>query len=119
MLDPDRDRPRRLGAMHLGEPYGVGVPQPPPPGVSMRRTSPAFIRSVHLSASRSAHASLPPGRSQFSPGAPGSPPARPYGRDTRRSVMRLTVTSSSMSTSRSIPSPPGCRAVPPLPDRSR
>lgn len=56
-----------------------GDPQPPPPGVSIRRTSPAFSWIVHLSGRRSARFSSPPGRSQFSPTAPGSPPAKPHG----------------------------------------
>ena len=37
----------------------IGSPHPPPPGVSMCRTSPAFIRMVHLSGSRSARSSSP------------------------------------------------------------
>lgn len=43
------------GAVESGKTdYGSdgGVPHPPPPGVSIRRTSPAFRRSVHLSGSR-------------------------------------------------------------------
>jgi hypothetical protein len=59
----------------------------------MRRTSPTFMRIVHLSGRRSAWPSSPPGSSQFSPGATGSPTARPQGRDTRRSVISETVTS--------------------------
>ena len=39
--------------------------------------------------------SSPPGSSQFSPTAPGSPPASPHGCDTRRSVISDTVQSSS------------------------
>lgn len=66
-------------------------PQPPPPGVSMRRTSPARSSTVPLSSSRWARDSSPPGSSQFSPVAPGSPPARPHGRLRRRSVIRLAV----------------------------
>ena len=41
----------------------------------MRTTSPAANRTVPLSASRCANASSPPGSNQFSPTAPGSPPA--------------------------------------------
>ena len=62
-----------------GESPSCGAPQPPPPGVSIRRTSPGGIRMVHLSGRRSARASSPPGSSQFSPTAPGPPPARPHG----------------------------------------
>ena len=57
----------------------------------MRSTSPARRRTVHLSGRRSAPASSPPGSSQFSPGAPGPPPARPHGRRRRRSVISDTV----------------------------
>lgn len=85
--------------------YRYSSPHPPPPGVSIRSTSPARTRMVHLSGSRSARLSSPPGNSQFSPGAPGPPPASPQGRDIRRSVIKLTVTSSSINRSRSIPSP--------------
>ena len=59
------------------DPRSTGAPHPPPPGVSIRRTSPARSRTVHLSGSRSARASSPPGSSQFSPAAPGPPPCQP------------------------------------------
>jgi hypothetical protein len=55
----------------------IGSPQPPPPGVRIGTTSPALTRSVHLSGSRSALPSSPPGRSQLSPTAPGSPSQTP------------------------------------------
>jgi hypothetical protein len=100
-------------------PRSVGAPHPPPPGVNIRSTSPAFIRIVHLSGKRSACVSSPCSSSQFSPTAPGSPPFSPHGCDTRRSVMSDTVTSSSMSRSRSMPSPPGAAPAPPRPRRSR
>ena len=82
-------------------------------------TSPASSSTVHLSGSRSARASSPPGATSSRPTAPGSPPASPHGRLTRRSVISDTVASSSTSRSRSMPSPPGCApgaaAAPPQP----
>ncbi len=42
----------------------------------------------------------------------------PQGRDVRRSVMSESVASSSTSTSRTMPSPPGARPAPPLPVRN-
>src|SRR5207253_9167808 len=94
--------------------HASGAPHPPPPGVSIRSTSPARIWTVHLSSNRSALDSSPPGSSQFSPGAPAEPPHSPHGRLRRRSVISDTVTSSSTSRSRSIPSPPAWRPAPPL-----
>ncbi len=70
------------------EPAG---PHPPPPGVRTRSTSPAARCTVHLSGSGAARDSSPPGSSQFSPTAPGSPPASPDGGVTRRSVISDTV----------------------------
>ena len=57
----------------------TGGPYPPPPGVSMRTTSPARSVTVTLSGRRVARDGSPPGSSQFSPDAPGSPPASPHG----------------------------------------
>jgi hypothetical protein len=109
----------RDGPASVPELDHAGSPQPPPPGVSIRRTSPALSWIVHFSGRRSARASSPDDRSQFSPGAPGPPPARPHGCDTRRSVMSDTVASSSTWRSRSMPSPPADRPAPPLPRRRR
>ena len=94
---------------------GMGSPKPPPPGVSIRITSPARTRTVHLSASLVACDSSPPGSSQFSPAAPAAPPSTPHGCDTRRSVISETVASSSTSRSRSMPSPPRAAPAPPEP----
>ena len=112
----DVRRTRTAMAVHLAT---GGRPHPPPPGVSIRTTSPAETRIVHLSGRRSAHDSSPSGSSQFSPTAPGPPPARPHGWLTRRSVMSDTVTSSSIRRSRSMPSPLGAEPTPPLPLRRR
>ena len=82
-----------------------------------RRRRPAARRCT-LSGSGSARDSSPPGSSQFSPGAPGSPPSTPHGPVCRRSVTSDSVASSSTSRSRSMPSPPGNSPAPPLPRRS-
>ena len=63
-------RARHVGAQRrrdVGHRGSRARPHPPPPGVRTRRTSPACSVTVHLSASRSARASSPPGSNQFSP----------------------------------------------------
>src|SRR4029450_8405853 len=104
-LVPELRHPRRVCGVdgHAHDVHAGPSPHPPPPGVSMRSTSPGARWTVHLSARRSARASSPPGSSQVSPGAPGPPPARPGGLDARRSVMSDIVTASSTWRSRSIP----------------
>src|SRR5919106_3340667 len=82
------------------DPAVAGGPHPPPPGVSMRTTSPARTRIVHLSGRGTARDSSPSGSSQFSPGAPDSPPKRPHARLSRRSVISDTVQASRTSRSR-------------------
>ena len=73
-----RRRPTPIGSVtDMVQGSSDGGPQPPPPGVSILITSPACRCTVHLSGNRSARASSPPGNSQFSPAAPGSPPASP------------------------------------------
>ena len=79
------------GAMAGGLAPGAGVPSElHPSGGGLRAVAAAAgrehaqdvagpSRTVHLSGSRSARLSSPPGSSQFSPAAPGPPPARPHG----------------------------------------
>ena len=97
----------------------AGGPQPPPPGVSMRSTSPARERDGAL-VGQAARARTRRRRAAASSRRPR--PARrrrgPTARCVRRSVISDTVTSSSTSSSRSMPSPPGCAPAPPLPRRS-
>src|SRR6267143_459215 len=88
-----------------------GVPQPPPPGVSIRSTSPGTSRTAPFAGS---------GRSlsKFRPIAPSPPPPAPRGAWRRRSVSRLTSQEASASNSRTTPSPPTHRPAPPLPRRN-
>ena len=97
-----------------------GRPHPPPPGVSIRNTSPAPNRIVHLSGKPIAPR-LVAARQQpvLARRTRLHRPTDPTAGDTRRSVISETVTSSSISRSRSIPSPPVASPAPPLPRRNR
>src|SRR5439155_22762354 len=99
--------PRHERPSHLSSPF----PQPPPPGVSMRRTSPEASRSVVFDGRRA------PLR-RLDPGAPSSPPAAPAGPCLRRSVSRVASMGASASNSLTTPSPPAHLPFPPLPRRS-
>ena len=90
---------------------GVGGPKPPPPGVSMRTTSPASRSSVALAGTSRPLTRLRPGR-------PGSPPAAPVGARSRRSLRSERRHASSTRSSRTTPSPPWKRPPPPEPRRS-
>ena len=87
----DRDRPDpRLHPSTL-------PPHPPPPGVSIRRTSPRRRGSCTCRAGARPGPRRRPAAASSRRSRPGSPPARPHGWLTRRSVMSDTVTSSSTS----------------------
>src|ERR1044072_2623742 len=89
----------------------VGAPWPPPPGVSIRRASPARSLPAALLGSGS------PLR-RLRPVAPSPPPLRPRGGWRRRSVISVYRIGASASTSRTVPSPPWWRPTPSLPRRS-
>src|SRR5690606_38144092 len=123
--DLDRDGlDRALPALGTSEDHRLsllldgadGGPYPPPPGVSMTRTSPGRTSAESLPARRT---TVPSARSiRLAPGAPGSPPAIPYG-GTRRCWDRVeTVMGSRKRIRRTAPSPPGHRPAPPLPVRT-
>src|SRR6267142_5589170 len=85
-------------------------PQPPPPGVSMRSTSPARSCKVAFEGIASPF-------SRFAPAAPAPPPAPPAGPWRRRSVSSVASIGASASNSRTTPSPPAHSPFPPLPPR--
>src|SRR6267378_7757401 len=87
-----------------------GLPQPPPPGVSTRSTSPDASDTLTLGASATPFKSV-------RPGSPSRPPAAPRGACRRRSARMLASIGASASNSRITPSPPGHRPTPPLPRR--
>src|SRR6267143_2375144 len=114
------ERPASTSSVHVayGESCGVsGGPQPPPPGVSMTRTSPRRSSNVTFAGSVRWR---PPLRRRFRPGRPSPPPASPLGRRARRSERMETVPRSPRNRSDLLtPSPPGKRPRPPLFGMSR
>src|SRR6266508_2893444 len=80
-------------------------PNPPPPGVSIVRTSPAARSRLILAGSGSPFRRL-------RPGAPSPPPRSPCGACARRSLMIDRRQSSRTRSSRTTPSPPRCRPPP-------
>jgi hypothetical protein len=100
--------------VELGLFYG-GTPYPPAPGVSIRSLSPTFHPVLHRPPMLT---KVPFSRTRrFRPQLPGSPPSKPYGCRTRRSLNMLTVSGRRGSNSRTTPSPPLCFPLPPLPFR--
>src|SRR5260370_221093 len=89
-----------------------GLPQPPPPGLSIRTLSPERSLTLDLPGIVSSE----PSRRMIKvrPGAPSVPPASPYGPRERRSAGRVTWASVKTSVLRVIPSPPVWRPPPPL-----
>src|SRR5207247_6424384 len=85
-----------------------GLPQAPPPGVSMRNTSPGERR-------RAAFAGSGEPLRRFAPLLPSPPPAAPRGPCRRRSVSKVASIGVSASNSRITPSPPAHVPTPPLP----
>ena len=75
-------RDRRRASAVLERPCQVGVPQPPPPGVRMRRTSPARSWTVTLSPRRSARRLVAAGEqpvlARRARRAAGEPPRRAH-----------------------------------------
>src|SRR5262245_38774931 len=63
---------RRVDRSALHTPHGT--PHPPPPGVSIERTSPGFTHVVNLDGSFSR---VPSRMRMFDPAAPCSPPCKP------------------------------------------
>src|SRR5450756_2761059 len=72
--------------------------------------SPALSSRLHFEGMR---LSRPDETTVSLPGFPFAPPASPQGALFLRSAMRVTLASSSISTSRSSPSPPRCNPAPP------
>src|SRR6266705_5297168 len=93
---------RDQGPRHGSCPF----PQPPPPGVSMRRTSPVANRSAVLDGSDSPF-------NRFLPAPPADPPAAPAGPWRRRSDTSVASIGASASNSRTTPSPPSHHPPPP------
>src|SRR5206468_4845098 len=89
----------------------VGLPQAPPPGVSIRSTSPGCSPTAVLAASGAPF-------SRLRPGAPSPPPAAPRGPWRRRSLRRLASAGANASISRMTPVPPAAAPLPPLPPRT-
>src|SRR6202043_4070624 len=90
--------------------WALVLPQPPPPGVSIRRMSPALALNAHFPGSGVVFPLL---TSSFLPRFPSNPPFRPYGPRSRRSLKIATCVAVSSSISRMIPSPPRNFPAPP------
>src|SRR2546430_1101476 len=87
-----------------------GVPQAPPPGVSMRSASPGSSSALTLDASGVPFKIV-------RPAAPCPPSAAPAGAWRRRSASTLSSTGAYTSNSRTTPSPPDHFPTPALPRR--
>src|SRR5213078_3880176 len=87
-----------------------GFPHAPPPGVSMRSTSPGWSSVLTLDATGVPFKIV-------RPAAPCPPPAAPAGSWRRRSASTLSSIGANASNSRTTPSPPAHHPTPPLPRR--
>src|SRR5579875_3601690 len=91
------------------------LPQPPPPGEATIKRSPGIALKCTLPGSA---CSWPSCTSVFLPHCPGSPPCKPYGGLTRRSLSSVTSVGTSKLISRIRPSPPRAAPRPPEPSRN-